>query len=64
MGDGGFFNHKEIKPGKNGSGVEYEQLIPPQIRTYARVEMEDRFHKRTWLQPVWPSGNKRLNEGS
>lgn len=61
MGDSGFFNHKEIKPEKNGSGVEYEQPIPPQIRTYARVEMEVRFHQRAWLQPVWPSRDKRVN---
>lgn len=62
MGDGGFFDHKVIKPGSDGSGVEHEQLIPLQIRTYGRVEMEDRFHKRAWLQPVWPSSAKRAAE--
>lgn len=55
MGDGGFFSHLEIKPARKGSEVEYEQLIPPQLSTYMRVEMEDRFHRRAWLQPLWHS---------
>jgi hypothetical protein len=59
VADGGFFNHSLLTPGANGQGSEHVQLIPAAIHTYARLEMEDRFHKRVWLQPVWTDGARR-----
>jgi hypothetical protein len=55
MGDGGYFTHQEIKLESSALGVECRQALPPEIRTYGRVEIEDRLHKRAWLQPVWAS---------
>jgi hypothetical protein len=53
MGDGGFFSHLSIRPSESAPGQEYSHPIPPEIRTYGRIEIEDRRNRRAWLQPVW-----------
>ncbi len=54
-GDGGFVDHRRIEPGPD-AGSRVTMPVPQHVRTYARLELEDRHHRRVWLQPVWKDG--------
>jgi len=53
FGDGGYVGRKETLPGEMPTVSEYEVTIPGEIRSYARVAVEDRSLRRAWTQPVW-----------